>query len=151
MANLITTDDLKSCKDCGRLPPGERLNRRGVCRKCWAARCRAWTAANPQEARAIAKRSREKQRLPILSRRYGVSVQLLIDLIALQDGRCAMLDCRRPLTKMHVDHDHNTGEVRGLLCPKCNQHLGFHESTYNRKEAFESYLSATPIAGLKRH
>lgn len=42
-----------------------------------------------------------------------------------QDGRCAV--CRRPerffKVRLAVDHNHKTGEVRGLLCSRCNRHV----------------------------
>jgi hypothetical protein len=40
-----------------------------------------------------------------------------------------------------VDHDHNTGEVRGLLCNKCNVALGHYEATKERAQEFEKYIN----------
>ena len=39
-----------------------------------------------------------------------------------QDGACARRGCNRDATA--VDHDHKTGEVRGMLCHQCNAGLG---------------------------
>lgn len=54
---------------------------------------------------------------------YGISLEEYEVLLDFQDGRCAI--CHRlPKTKrLAVDHDHKTGEVRGLLCFMCNHSL----------------------------
>jgi len=56
-----------------------------------------------------------------LQHRYGIGQDEVNDLLELQDGGCG--GCRRP-DPGHVDHDHETGEVRGILCFNCNQALG---------------------------
>ncbi|MEC4611825.1 endonuclease domain-containing protein [Tsukamurella tyrosinosolvens] len=38
-----------------------------------------------------------------------------------QGGRCAV--CARPVERLYVDHDHDTGAIRGALCNACNIHL----------------------------
>ena len=62
-----------------------------------------------------------------LKRRYDISRTQYESLLQLQGGRCAI--CRRGpegsgKKKLTVDHDHLTGEVRGLLCNHCNVALG---------------------------
>lgn len=42
-----------------------------------------------------------------------------------QDGKC--LICKKEKNKLCVDHNHDTGKIRGLLCVKCNSNLGWHE------------------------
>ena len=79
-----------------------------------------------------------------LERKYGLDVEQHAELIIAQGGKCAMEDCRVPLTVSCVDHNHETGEVRGLLCPQCNLRLGRYEALRSRSEAFDSYLSLPP-------
>jgi len=49
--------------------------------------------------------------------------------IEAQGGKCANRSCGAPvdLVTGHQDHNHETGEMRGVLCPKCNQALGMLE------------------------
>lgn len=53
-----------------------------------------------------------------------------------QGNKCAI--CSRELKNPQVDHDHNTGKYRGILCVPCNNGLGIYEKN---KKLFESYLS----------
>ena len=56
-----------------------------------------------------------------LKRRYGIGAAEVEDLIQAQGGVCAVCRERSP---EHVDHDHVTGKVRGVLCFGCNGGLG---------------------------
>ena len=59
-----------------------------------------------------------------LKRRYGITVARYDELVAQQQGMCAI--CRRvPKTHFAIDHCHDTGRVRGLLCIPCNTAIGF--------------------------
>ncbi len=56
-----------------------------------------------------------------LMQRYGVSAAEVEILKASQRGLCAVCERR---AAVHVDHDHHTGRVRGILCELCNGFLG---------------------------
>ncbi len=58
-----------------------------------------------------------------LKDRYGISLDQYNQLLEAQAGRCAI--CRnQPKTRaLHVDHDHKSGKIRGLLCMNCNRRL----------------------------
>ena len=55
-----------------------------------------------------------------LRRRYGITGAEFDAMVADQGGTCAVC----PGEPVHVDHDHETGQVRGILCFNCNQALG---------------------------
>jgi hypothetical protein len=61
---------------------------------------------------------------------YGITPALYASLLEEQGGRCGI--CRsdksgKKSQRFAVDHDHDTGEIRGLLCISCNSHLGWYE------------------------
>lgn len=60
----------------------------------------------------------------LLAHRYGLTREELDRLLAAQDGLCAVCRTAEP---RHVDHCHDSSEVRGLLCLNCNQGLGRFE------------------------
>lgn len=68
------------------------------------------------------KRDPAKQREYVIRCRYGLELHELQRMVDNQDNRCAI--CSKELTRYHIDHDHSTGEVRGLLCASCNSALG---------------------------
>jgi hypothetical protein len=59
-------------------------------------------------------------------RRYGLTPEEFEAMLAAHDGRCALCrtDESRGQGDWHVDHDHVTGQVRGLLCASCNLGIG---------------------------
>lgn len=61
-----------------------------------------------------------------LERAYGISIADYERMLAAQGGGCAI--CRKPPRsegmRFAVDHDHDTGRIRGLLCHPCNGGLG---------------------------
>jgi len=61
-----------------------------------------------------------------LRRKYGFGIERFNEMFAAQNGCCAI--CGRHQTEfvkgLAVDHDHDTGAIRQLLCPNCNVGLG---------------------------
>ena len=74
-------------------------------------------------------------------RTFGITADAVDELIADQDGACAICG-RRPerLASLHLDHDHHTGQIRGLLCSTCNQGLGQFKEDPDLLEAAAAYL-----------
>jgi hypothetical protein len=84
----------------------------------------------------------EKER----ARKYGLTVEQLREVLA--PGRCAI--CGRT-DRLHVDHCHETGQVRGLLCDSCNAGLGRFRDDEARLIAAANYLrSHRALAELLR-
>ena len=80
-----------------------------------------------------------------IARRYGVTRGAYYAMFKAQQYRCALCPVAvRPLTKKsHVDHDHETNLVRGILCERCNLLLGKYEKVlrYNWHVRARAYIS----------
>lgn len=81
-------------------------------------------AAAPPLSEAEKLARRKKRRAAHLLKSYGISVEEFNRRLEAQGGMCAI--CRNKIAepRVAVDHDHQTKEVRGLLCKKCNMALG---------------------------
>lgn len=98
-----------------------------------------WKKANPEKVKAYRARAnaaeavwREKNpdahKDRMLRSAYGISLGDYNSMLVNQGGVCAICfsdDVGKKNAKyFYVDHDHKTGEVRGLLCHRCNTFLG---------------------------
>lgn len=85
------------------------------------------------DARNATLEAKVKARDRDLRRAYGVSYEDVCRMYSEQEGRCKICEIvmtsvdpsiKRSLLTPHVDHDHESGKVRGLLCGQCNVGLG---------------------------
>lgn len=85
-----------------------------------AACTKVWRAANKERVQAT-------RRAAHLRNLYGLSLEDYDEMFRKQNGACAI--CKETQKrKLHVDHNHNTGAVRSLLCMRCNTIVGYLES-----------------------
>ena len=111
------------CKSCGARKlitefhwAGKKTCRRRLCKTCQHEQQREAKARNPSVYKA---RAREAH----LRKSYGMGHVDYLLLRGEQAGLCPI--CRGPLPDpAHIDHCHETGRVRGLLCLKCNIGIG---------------------------
>lgn len=119
--------------------------RRGRARE----RQRVWQQRHPEQVKAIYdaknRRTQEYRRNWALNRKYKLDSARYAQLLEQQGGLCAI--CREASPKpLHVDHDHSTGAVRGLLCARCNVGLGFLDKSAWRDKAI-AYLEGDEAEG----
>lgn len=116
----------RSCKQCNAAQPDGQfgayrirgtIRRRLTCNSCRRKAEAARYAADP----AVRSRIKEAATRSRLSKTYGLTIGDLETMTLEQRGLCAI--CARPLP-LCVDHDHKTGQVRGLLCKRCNFGIG---------------------------
>lgn len=69
---------------------------------------------------------------------FGVSTEQYNELLAKQQNRCAICVEENGAPLLAIDHNHKTGEIRGLLCADCNAGLGrFHDNTLYLERAMD--------------
>ena len=118
---------------------------------------KSWYKANPEAFKKYKRKQREKERKdPIgtarkrmkykLKYEYGITLEQFEQMLLQQNGVCAI--CRQPeavrnngkLVRLSVDHNHNTGEVRALLCSFCNPAVGWVREDPLIARALAAYL-----------
>jgi hypothetical protein len=85
----------------------------------------------------------EKKRRKHLRREYGITPEEFENMLHSQNGQCAIcgtFEADAKHRRLHVDHDHITGKVRGLLCGRCNMMLGYALENTMVLEAAIAYL-----------
>lgn len=70
--------------------------------------------------------------------RYGIGIEEYEALKDQQDGKCCI--CETVGHVLYVDHCHNTGKIRGLLCQKCNTGIGMLQDNINILKQAVRYL-----------
>ncbi len=112
------------------------------------ARSRRWYAANREKAITASVRwaldNRSARRSTVLKYRYGITQDQEYALHMAQNECCPI--CTLPLgeTTISLDHDHVTGEIRGLLHRKCNAALGYLGDDIENVRRAVAYLDNPP-------
>ena len=75
-----------------------------------------------------------------LESRYGMSLEEYNQMVSDQDGGCKI--CGTKESKLYVDHDHDTGKVRGLLCHCCNAGIGLLKDSPDIMQKAIQYVRA---------
>lgn len=108
-----------------------------------AAYMRAWRAAHPDQRRQYVRTSYDRNYDGRLRYLYGIGQADYDLLLVRQGGVCAICGGRPPEgRRFHVDHDHATDQVRGLLCGKCNTGIGHFEDDVQRIASAATYLAS---------
>ena len=71
---------------------------------------------------------------------YGISPEQYLELHNKQNGKCAICGTELESDYLHIDHDYETGDVRGLLCGNCNKGLGMFKDNIEYLKRAIQYL-----------
>lgn len=135
---------MKVCKKCGlakplseyshKRPTGRKPGLQPRCKECAKQDTKEWNTRN-----------KTTQRDRYLKRTYGISENEYNAMLLSQNNACLL--CKTEFSDGWganapvVDHCHNTGKVRGILCNECNRGLGyFHDNKETLMNAIK-YLS----------
>ena len=162
------------CKDCSRKTT-EMWRDSEIGRAKSVATQKEWRANNPDIVRAGKKRYRERNPEKVkagqqrcweengeqyrvthwrywLNKKYGLTEERYYEILKEQNYQCAICgatekDFRRQ--RFCVDHCHDTGVVRGMLCFACNVILGNAHDNPELLESAVSYLKKFPKSGIE--
>ncbi|TAL23945.1 MAG: recombinase [Frankiales bacterium] len=130
-------DGFAYCPDCQELKPLEDFPRNRSTSTGRGNYCKPCHNVRGRENRILRHGSTRDYHL---RRRYGLTSEDVDRMVEEQGGLCAICQEREP---KHVDHDHVTGSVRGVLCSCCNQALGNARDRPDILRAAIDYLERT--------
>lgn len=128
---------MKKCTKCGVEKPLSEFNTRsdngkflGSCKSC------VKEYSKNQHLKNINKRKSQK-----LEKTYGISLDKKLSMLKKQNNKCEICGTEfKTITSAHVDHCHKTGNVRGLLCIKCNPGIGYLQDSIEILKSAQKYL-----------
>ena len=138
---------MRTCKICNEAKPltefyqtvrnGSPYGYHGKCKSCYVKK-------QQENYDPIKKRDENLKRV------YGIGIEEYNTLLEKQNNRCAICESTDPKGRksgrgggvdvFYVDHDHKTGNVRGLLCNICNRTMGYIGENSNVLEEMINYL-----------
>jgi len=154
----------KKCTKCGELKDKSEFSKNkntkdGLmrwCRVCNYAQTYAWQKNNKERYNANARRrekevyTTEKRHAKHLKKMFGITGDEYQEKLNSQSGVCAVCGKEevvhakngKDMKRLAVDHDHNTGEIRGLLCSNCNAAIGYFKDEISIIERAVMYLKS---------
>ena len=129
---------MKKCPKCGEQKPlsdfhkdkNSKDGKSRLCANCATKQSKEWYRKNPNTKRNAR-----------LLREYGISLQDFDDMVANQNGKCAVCqNAFKNSVDTCVDHNHATGQIRALLCNHCNRAIGLFKESIDSMKSAVKYL-----------
>lgn len=135
----------KQCTKCKEVKPVGSFKRAKRLKSgfdSWCKKCSYEQRSINYKAYRITEKKREVKK-------YGISYEQYLEMHKLQSGKCAICDKPEGYDKrvLHIDHNHETGKVRQLLCSHCNTVLGKVNESLDILEKMKEYLIRHRSAG----
>lgn len=138
---------MKNCTLCFQLKPlsdfyNDKRTRDGKTARCTSCHSQASYESRKKSTAPHARRGYDRKIR--LKSKYGLTLEAYDAMLAAQGGVCAI--CLEPPgvdawdRSLHVDHNHRTGRVRGLLCGHCNTAIGKMRDDVERLARAITYL-----------
>jgi hypothetical protein len=137
----------KTCSRCSQEKPLSNFRTRGGhqthltksrCNQCLYEEHKQWVTNNPIRVREY--RSKDKWTIVKRCARHGISPEQLTRTYELQGGKCPICTNLIELMNSAIDHNHTTGEFRGILCKTCNRALGLFRDNPDILRSAATYL-----------
>lgn len=90
---------------------------------------KAWRIKEPEKAKSAD-----------LKKQYGITIDDYNKKLQSQNCKCAVCGSLQGKRALAVDHNHSTGEIRDLLCHRCNTSIGLMDESIDKLKALISYL-----------
>ena len=146
----------KTCTKCLKDKPVSEFNKRAAskdgvrsqCKECARAYSRQYAAEHREEGnvrnRSYRDRHPLKERNRALLRYFNITLAEYDEMLEGQGGGCAICGMTPEDNgkRLAVDHDHETDEVRGLLCNNCNTGIGLLQDNPAVLRSAANYLEA---------
>lgn len=151
-------EGMKRCPKCDTIKPLDTFGanrtaydgKQPYCKPCSVAAVTKSRHKDPTSHRASSKAWREKNADRHADNnakwKYGVEHGTYAKMFEDQGGKCAICETQEPgagCTRFPIDHCHDTGKVRGLLCNSCNNGIGRFKHDPNLTDAASRYLRKT--------
>jgi Recombination endonuclease VII len=133
----------KTCTKCKIEKDSRKFNKNKLNKDGLNSRCKNCTRAEHKEYDL---KYYEIKAASARRRIYGVTEEQYRAMLLAQDNRCAIEDCRilfgtEPKNRPHIDHDHETGKVRALVCSKDNNWIAIAEKPRKPRPSHYKYLA----------
>lgn len=143
----------KKCSKCGEIKLLKEFNKRSASSDGLTSQCRCCLNTKAMQVRA---NKPNRTRGYNLKSRFNISIDDYNKMFLKQRGVCKI--CGNPETQtdkkgklkwLVVDHNHDTGEIRGLLCSACNKGIGLLGDSIPTLESAVKYLKEKGSYGKK--